>query len=220
MDESVLFEAYSRMFPNETNEHNFKMRYSAKFSAYNANVRKSGNSLTFSFSPEWKNVSREITIGLVQELLGKILGKKVRTSNTELYTAFVKNLHMSAGPRQADEKLLGLFSAVNEKYFNNTIELPNLKWGHSSKRKLATYDYHSDTISVSTQFMSAPGELVSYLLYHEMLHKKLKFAGGKRTIHHSVQFRELEKQFDNHQEMERLLGTHLRKKRSFLSGLF
>lgn len=214
MNEETVNEAFRRMFPDENLNYHIQLRFSKKFSPYNANVRKTGSLLVFSFSEEWNRVSEEISIGLVQELLLKIMRRKAKeTVNIGLYNSFVKNLHLSAQTRATDERLKLLFDTVNLAYFNGSVETPNLQWGLSSRRRLATYDYHTDTINVSRVFKEADDEIVSYLLYHELLHKKLKFRSRSgRSIHHGTQFRELEKAFENRDAIEQRLQTFVRKK--------
>ncbi len=221
MNESSVMEAFRRIFPDENLNHSVQLRFSGKFSPYNANVRKAGSRLVFSFSPEWKNVSEEISIGLMQELLLKILKRKMKeTVNTGLYSSFIKNLHLSAKKTETDERLSGLFDKINSKYFSGSVELPNLRWGLSSRRRLATYDYHTDTINVSRIFKDADDELLSYLIYHEMLHKKLKFRSGRgRSIHHSRQFRELEMAFENSEAIEKRLQAFVRKRSGFFEAI-
>ncbi len=221
MDESSVIEAFRRLFPDESLNHFVQLRFSRKFSPYNANVRKAGSMLLFSFSQEWNSVSEEISIGLIQGLLLKILKRKAKeTVNTELYSSFVKNLHLSAKKTETDERLKELFDKVNCAYFSGSVELANLRWGLSSRRRLATYDYHTDTISVSRVFKEADDELLSYLLYHEMLHKKLKFRSGiGRSVHHSRQFRELETAFENSEAMEKQLQAFLRKRRGVFEAI-
>ncbi|MBI2664274.1 M48 family metallopeptidase [Candidatus Woesearchaeota archaeon] len=210
----LVAEAFARLFQAADFQYHAKTRFSRKFSPYNANVKKFGNTLTFSFSPEWRKVSSEITIGLIQELLLRILRKKGTTTNIELYNSFIKNLHISAKKTETDEILAQIFGRVNEKYFNSAVDMPNLRWGQNSARKLAAYDYHTDTITVSSAFRNAEPELIAYLLYHEMLHKQLKFSSaGSRTIHHSRKFRQMEKQFENSQQLEKQLNSRAGKNR-------
>ena len=220
MNEETIARAYARLFPNESINYSFFVRFSRKFSSYNANVRKTGSNLVFSFSPEWRSVSEEISIGLVQELLRKILRRKAATTtNMQLYGSFIKNLHLAATKTAADDRLLIIFNNVNEKYFSSLIDTPNLRWSGSSKARLASYDYHTDTISVNTAFRDADPDIVAYLLYHEMLHKKLKFSSsGAKTVHHSSEFRRLERSFENREEMERKLESHMKTRRKARSG--
>jgi len=90
--------------------------------------------------------------------------------------------------------------------------MPNLEWGNNSKRKLGSYDYHTDTISISKIFLDAEQELLDYLMYHEMLHKKLKFKNkANKSYHHTKEFKEKEKDFEEHKEMERKIKDLIRK---------
>ncbi len=221
MNENSVIEAFKRLFPEENLKHSVRLRFSGKFRPYNANVRKTESSLIFSFSKEWKNVSEEISIGLIQALLLKILKRKAReTVNTGLYSSFVKNLHLSAKKTETDGRLRELFDKVNSEYFSNSVELPNLGWGLSSRRRLAIYDYHTDSINVSRIFKDADDELLSYLLYHEMLHKKLKFRSGVgRSTHHGRQFRELEMAFKNRDAIEKRLQIFARKRSRFFENI-
>jgi len=214
--------AFRRLFPGKQLTYAIEIKYSRKFRPYNANVRKTGNVLQFNFSREWKSVNQEITIGLIQDLLLRILKKKSTTTNIDLYNHFIKNLHISAAKTEIDEGLQKIFDAVNDEYFNNSIDLPNLRWGLAGKTKLATYDYHTDTISVSRIFREAEEDVIAYLLYHEMLHKKMKFSSSSgRSIHHSKQFKDLEKKFAKRDEMEQKLQQYIRKSpfRGFLRNL-
>ena len=210
MNKSTVEAAFRRLFPGQEMKYGVKVRFSEKFSPYNANVRKRGDLLTFSFSREWKNVSSEISIGLVQELFLKILNRKGSTINVDLYNAFVKKLYLSADVGETDSRLQHVFEKVNSQYFHGSMDRPNLKWGLNSKTKLATYDYHTDTINVSKVFRNADEKLLGYLLYHEMLHKKLKFSS--RNVHHSREFRILEKAYEDRDEMEKKLNSFIRKK--------
>ena len=212
MNKSTVEAAFRRLFPGQEMNYGLKVRFSGKFSPYNANVRKQGNLLVFSFSREWKSVSSEISIGLVQELLLKILKKNGSTTNIDLYNAFVKKLYLSADKTETDSKLEQIFEKVNVEYFHGSMDQPNLKWGLNSRSRLATYDYHTDTISVSTVFRSADEKLLGYLLYHEMLHKKLKFSS--RNVHHSREFRIMEKAYEDRDEMEKRLNFFVRKRKS------
>jgi predicted metal-dependent hydrolase len=210
---NLAAEAFVRLYPNRIPEHTMRVEYSGRFRPYNANVKRLGRSLTFSLSREWKQVSDDIVIGLLQELLLKILHAKGKTTNTDLYNGFVRNLHLSAVHTETDALLETSFHDVNHAYFSGVLDVPNLRWGKESRRKLASYDYHTDTITVSALFRDAPAQLISYLLYHEMLHKQLKFSStGNRSRHHSREFREREKLFKNQEQMEEELGRFLREK--------
>jgi predicted metal-dependent hydrolase len=138
------------------------------------------------------------------------------TTNMDLYNSFIKNLHKVSERVESDPVLLESFNRVNERYFNALMEAPNLVWGSDSRRRLATYDYHTDTVKVSTFFRNARQEIIDYLVYHELLHKKLKFNNsGSRSIHHSAEFRRLEGEFDNSAQLEKEIASMLRSRQFF-----
>ena len=91
------------------------------------------------------------------------------------------------------------------------IEKPNLTW-HDSIRRLGSYEYGTDTISMS-KVLGADTNLLDYVMYHEMLHKKHKFhCKNGRIHHHTKEFREMERKFDNSQEMEERIKSLVRHK--------
>ncbi len=210
---SIAEEAFKQLYPEKGTDFEFVVNYSDKFSPYNANVRKTGNKLVFGLSKKWKTVSREIVIGLIQDLLLRILKDSKKTTNTDLYSNFVKGLHISIPKSNIHPVLLESFNRVNAKYFYGSAELPNLVFGHDSKRKLASYNYHTDTISVSSIFKSARTEIIDYLIFHELLHKELKFRNSNsKTIHHSGKFRKLEHSFENQEALDKEISRIVRKR--------
>ena len=125
-------------------------------------------------SKKWKTISKEIQIGLIQSLSLKIFKEKKKTTNIELYNIFMKKIHIAAPKIKFDPTLEKSFHKVNEKYFYGLIEKPNLVWGDFSLRKLGSYEYGSDTITIS-KVLQNQGFLIDYIMYHELLHKKHKF---------------------------------------------
>jgi predicted metal-dependent hydrolase len=217
----IVEEAYTRL-TSAPFSYTAALKYSNRFNEYNANVKKIGNSLHFQLSTSWKKVNKEIVIGLLQELLIKILKlPPTTTTNTDLYNNFIKNLHKTSRRIDSDASLVESFNRINSRYFHGIIEMPNLVWGNTSRRKLASYDYHTDTITVSSLFRESPAHIIDYLVYHELLHKKLQFKNKNgRSIHHSREFKNLEKQFDNSEEIENEISRFLKSKRMLLRKLF
>ncbi len=226
---NLVGEAFSRLFPEAAFAYAAHLRYSGKFKPYNATVRKVGSTLYFNLSRSWKSTSDEIAIGLIQHLLVKILrkekfiaaaakrGQKINSLNMQLYDDFIKGIsEVAEVDGSSDEMLESSFNRVNEKYFFSLIDRPNLTWGSDSFRKLASYDYHTNTITVSSLFADAPQHLLDYLIYHELLHKKLKFSssGNGRAVHHSREFRVLEQNFDGSSTIEEELNAFIRSNRS------
>jgi len=223
----LVEDAFLRLFPGVEFNYDVAIVYSGKFKPYNATVRKMGDRLQFNFSRSWETVSDEIVIGLVQSLLVRILRKdksiaaaaekmgRKGSLNMQLYEDFIKGIsEVPSTGTSSDERLESSFNRVNQKYFLGLMDKPNLKWGNDSFRKLACYEYHTNTISVSSLFADAPEHLLDYLMYHELLHKKLKFSSSNgRTRHHGTEFRRMEEGFDGSSTIENELNSFLRASR-------
>lgn len=211
---NIIEKAYAELFPEKPLQRTTKIKYSGKFSGYNANVRYTPTLLEFRLSRSWKEVSEEIKIGLLQSLMAKIFKTNVKTNAMDMYTYFLKSLHVTIPKTETDPLLETSFNRVNEKYVNGMIEKPNLVWGAYAKRKLGSYTYATDTILMSSILKDGPQHFLDYVMYHELLHKKHKFEEhGRRSHHHTPAFKADEGRFDNQEEVEKQLNYFLAKKR-------
>lgn len=207
---------------NDAKQYVVELQYNGKFNAYNANVRLRNKNLCFNLSKKWRTIDKDIQIGLIQELAMKILKKKyIKTINTDLYNIFIKKVNVAIPKTESDITLEESFNRVNENYFNNIIEIPNLKWGSYSIRKLGSYEYGSDTITISKILQNNDRFLLDYVMYHEMLHKKHKFENNNgKNMHHTKKFRTDEESYPNHllaeKELQRLCSSIKRKNNNFL----
>jgi hypothetical protein len=219
---SIIKEAYQRLFPEQQFQHETKVTFTDRFSQYNANIRLYGNTFDLRLSRKWRSVNEEITLGLVQSLLLKVLKKQKNSINIDLYNNFVKSLHVSIPKEQTDPVLHASFERVNASYFYGAVEVPNLAWGGHNKRTLGTYNYKTDTITISMILSHAPAELLDYVMYHELLHKKHKYSNNNnRNLFHSRAFRKDERAFANQELMEQKLAelaTGRRKLRHWFFG--
>ncbi len=211
----IIKEAFKELYLNKEFDYNEKLKYSGRFNDYNANVKYTTNSLNFNLSKKWKSVSREIKIGLIQSLLNKVFKTKINTTNIDLYEIFLKRVHYTVEKIHSDPVLEESFNRINEKYFYGLIEKPNLKFGQNSFSKLGSYEYGSDTIVISNIFKNNL-ELLDYIMYHEILHKKHKFQNRNgRNYHHTKTFKEKEKQFEDpkiEKKLESFISKHHIKK--------
>jgi len=209
---SLISEAFYRLFPQSEKNYLFELKYSGRFKSFNSNICLRNGKLLVNLSKDWKSVNKEIQIGLVQTLILMIFKKNIKTTNINLYYNFLKRIDQFAPVTQSDSFLAESFNRVNEKYFFSLIDIPNLKW-HDSKRKYGVYDFHTDTISISKNLKNREEQYLDYVMYHEMLHKKLKFKPGvKRTLYHSAAFRRAERQFEDSEKIERELGCSTTKR--------
>jgi hypothetical protein len=189
-----------------------RVKYSRAFRGLNANVRYNKKELEFHLSFTWKDISEEIKIGLIQSLLNKVLKTKLKTMNMELYSLFLKKISNTAPVTTVDPLLKESFDRVNEHYFAGMQLTTNLTWGGENFNVLGTYDYTTDTIKISTA-LREDMLLLDYVMYHEILHKKLRYTeSNSRRRHHTTEFRRLEHQFED-PDIERKLNDFLRKKR-------
>ncbi len=204
--------AFAELFPDKRLGRSLKIRYSRAFNAYNANVKYTSNSMVFSLSHDWRKVSNDIKMGLIQSLLLKVYKEKRKSLNIDLYENFIKSVGDYAHVKESDPVLEESYKRVNEKYFNGFVEKPNLKWGGESFSKLGSYEYGSNKVTIS-RVLKEDSELLDYVMYHELLHKKHKFElKNGRSYHHTSKFRKKEKEFDNPM-VEKKLESFLKKKR-------
>ncbi len=209
---SVGYAAFQELFPDRKIP-SIKISYSGHFKPYNANVSFTRNmeTLHFKLSNNWTLIDDEIQKGLLQHLLLRIFKEKKHTFNIELYHHFTKNLDRTSKTNNRDQILENHFNELNEIYFSNTMETPNLIWGKQSRRTLGTYNFHTDTITISEVLRNAPIEILKYVIYHEMVHKWTKFETKfGRTRSHTSEFRNKEREFANFEEIEKSISIYLR----------
>jgi hypothetical protein len=206
-------EAFQELYPHKQESREFSIKYTRAFKGYNANVRYSASFINFRLSYLWKEVSTDIKKGLIQTLLVRMYKDTQRTMEMELYHSFLKNLSNFAAVNKTDPILEASFERVNKQYFNDMLDKPNLIMGNESFSKLGHFEYSTNTIVISSILLEDP-LLLDYVMYHEMLHKKLKFhSSGSKTYHHTKTFKDLEAKFDDGTTEEKLHDFLRRKKR-------
>ena len=101
-----------------------------------------------------------------------------------------------------------LYDAINKEYFGNVIQA-EITWGSRSpryavrKRTLGSYSDRSNTIRINPVLDKSvvPRYVVSFVVYHEMLHAAMGIAmQGKRRSVHSREFRKREKLFADYEK--------------------
>jgi len=210
----LIQESYKRLFPDKEFPYTTNIEYNRRLGNFNANIRLYQDIISINFNLQWKKIDDEIKIGLIQHLLLKILKKKKNTTNIGLYHNFIKNVHLISPRKESDLVLEEAFKRNNEKFFYNSIEKPNLIWGKDSFRRLASYNFHNDTVTVSNIFKDATPEMIDFLVYHELLHKHFKFnSRNGRSFFHTAEFREAEKLFPDHERIEKEIEQIIRNKK-------
>ncbi len=205
-------EALAGLAPHPPITQNIKVSYSNRFNDFNASVRLTKSTLDFRLSSRWSNVDDEIVIGLMQVLLARVLKLKIKkeTLNMRLYHHFIRALSSvtSFNAINTDKILEESFNRVNERYFTGVMDRPNIIFS-SGRRTLGSYNYATDTLRISI-VLKEDTELLDYVMYHELLHRFLKYRNrNSRTYHHTKRFREMEKRFENYAAMEHRLKNRL-----------
>lgn len=208
---NLVERSYQEIF-NKPCKYQSELKYSGSFKGFNANIRLSMNKITVSMSKQWKDISDEIKIGLIQSLLIKLFKKKVNTHNIDFYNNFLRNVHIAIPKNEPHEILKDSFDKVNNMFFDGLMERPNLHFNNSINR-LGTYEYGTDTITIS-KYLLTDLESLNYVMYHEMLHKKHKFYTiNNRSYHHTAAFKEKEAEFPNSKQIELKLQKIVNKSR-------
>ncbi len=199
----MIEQAYKELFP-EKEIPICSLEYSGRLKPFNGRIQVSGNSVKITMSKTWRGVLPEIQKGLFQELLVRVFKVKKQTINMELYHNFIRNLPRIAIKKKTHPVLEKSFERVNRLLFNGIMEQPNLKIGKGINR-LGTYEYTTDTVTISQILLENP-ELMDYVMYHELLHKKHQYKNHfGRCTHHSREFLQDEKRFPNAQLLDREL---------------
>lgn len=224
----LILDSFQQLFPNKPLKYQSFLKYNKRLGDFNANIRLQDNLLQINLNYRWKPIDPEIQIGLIQTLLIKMFAKRYHyqnqppTFNISLYNNFIKKIPLLTKKTKTHPLLERSFRRINRQFFHQLLDQPNLVWGQNSQRKLACYNFHNDTITVSTIFQQAPDHILDYLLYHELLHKKQQFNyKNNRNYFHTKKFRQAERLFPNHKQIEKEIQQLIRqqKKPSFLSQL-
>ncbi len=217
---NIIEESFQKLYPEKELTYSTDLKYSGKFKPYNANVRLYRDNLIFNLSKEWRSVNKEIRIGLIQSLLIRILKTKKHSTNIELYNSFIRNISSLAPITHIDPMLRMSFERVNQRYFCDILDMPNLKWGMQSIVKLGSYEYQTNTIKISSILKESQLAL-DYVMYHEMLHKKHQFyTKNGRSYYHTSKFKKQEKEFIGLKKAEAEIRSLCRKDKNKPDSFF
>ena len=151
----------------------------------------------------------------VWQALGAFLLGKRRSGDRRLIrsyatgAAFAEIVHAMDGlPEERQTAgscydLEGVFDRVNLAYFDGELNQPRLEWSdRRTRRQFGFYRPASDTLRISRTLdnPALPRYVIDFVMYHELLHKKLGVVERKgRIIAHSTEFRRAEKAFPHYQ---------------------
>lgn len=106
--------------------------------------------------------------------------------------------------------LEAVFERVNQTYFGGELDRPRLTWNtRITQVKMGHYDLLRDTVmlSVTLDAPDVPEYVVDYVMYHELLHKKMgrQVVDGRHHAHTST-FHEAERAFAHYEEAQEFLN--------------
>lgn len=182
-------------------------------------TKKQAGSMQLSIHEALINAPREMKKELA---LAALRGSKPALRNLRRYCASREYYQMEnlmrgrqpaqgSSPRGRQVDLEEVFEKVNRDYFQGLLEKPQLCWSiRRTYRRLGTYSAQLDQVTISRTLdtLEIPSYVIEYIMYHELLHKKLgvqRANSGKRN--HTKAFKELEKHFRHYQEANQYLRT-------------
>jgi hypothetical protein len=179
-----------------------------------------------------KDCPPEVMRSLAFVLVARLLGKKVPVVHERVYRDYslTPNVMRSSdiARRHRGRKMISsaqgnaydldkLFSKVNRRYFDSTLEKPTLTWSQRKTRSILGHHdrvYETITISKSLDSAQVPDWFVEFILYHEMLHIKhaARMINGRR-YYHTAAFRLDERRFAKYDEAQRWIEQVARQRR-------
>ncbi len=220
---TLVQEAFTRLWPEKEFSYSVFEEYNRRLGPFNANISLSGKQLGFKYNLQWKKVDDEIQIGLIQHLLIKMLARKGferkrTTYNIKLYNNFCKQIPTYVSEdHDLDsncDSLKESFERVNKQFFGGDLSECKLSWGNKAVRRLASYNFNSDSITVSSIFRESPQHVLDLLMYHEMLHKDLQFdCKNGRVRTHTPVFKHRENLYPQKEVVEKEIDGIIRSVR-------
>ena len=199
-----------------------------QFVGINHTIRFRNGELFVRLSDLFRQAPREVVQALAVILLSKLFRKKIPHAAVAAYRNFVNSAEMKERSLQArserGHKLLAppegkhynlkdLFELLNEEYFEGVLKDVGLGWSlKKSRRILGHFDPSHNSITISRLFddRRVPESVVSYILYHEMLHAQFSTSSNfDLKNRHSSQFKIEERKFRRYQEANEWLKKNL-----------
>ncbi|MBM3789167.1 MAG: hypothetical protein FJW35_02330 [Acidobacteria bacterium] len=191
-------------------------------------IRRRGKGWAIRISDHCADAAPDVLQAIVVILGGKVLRRQPPGELAERYRRFRRNPRIQeriearraergtkrmAGAEGRTHSLRAIFDQLNRRYFNAQVEVRGLGWGlRPAWTRLGHYDPVHDTITVSPVLDSraVPPYVVSYIVYHEMLHALFdgRAAPGRRHLHFGS-FRKAERAHPDHERARRFLRRFL-----------
>jgi hypothetical protein len=187
-------------------------------------IRRRGSSWVLRISDHCSQAPRHVLESIVILLACKVLRRKPPSEAVQTYNRFrrdwevmdrVEARRLLRGRKHIVDvpgrhhSLDEIYRELNRDYFNGQVEVRKLGWGaRRSWNRLGHYDpiHHTITISPVLDSPRVPRSVVSYLLYHEMLHTVFDAAGTRmRKRRHTKEFHRADRAFPRYAVVRRFL---------------
>jgi hypothetical protein len=194
-------------------------------------LRRKGSGWMIRISDHCRHAPRLVLEAIVTILACKIMRKKPGRKQLEAYelfrntTSVLESVRMRrlqkgrkriAGHEGKHHALQSIYREINARYFNNQIEIKRVGWGYRmSWSRLGHYDPVHHTIALSPVLDSpqVPKFVVSYIMYHEMLHAIFEDTSARcPQRHHPAEFRQIEKAYPDYGKAKKFLGEYCRRR--------
>jgi hypothetical protein len=193
-------------------------------------IRRKGTTWVVRISDHCRHAPEPVLEAILMILACKVARKKPRPEYRREYEFFRKDSEVVEAVRQRrllkgkkqiakeagkHHSLQEIYREINRSYFNNQIDIERVGWGiRNSRTRLGHYDpvHHTITISPVLDSPTVPKFVLSYVLYHEMLHSVFETGSSRRfTTHHTPEFRRTEAAYPDFAKAKNFLGNFCRK---------
>ena len=179
-----------------------------------------------------KDFPPEVMRALAFVLVARLLGKKVPEIHERTYREYSltpevmrssdiarrrRGRKMVSTARGNTYDLEKMFTKLNRRYFDSSLERPTLTWSQRKTRNILGHHdrvYETITISKSLDAPQVPEWFVEFILYHEMLHIKhaARMINGRR-YYHTAAFRLDERRFAKFDDAQQWLEQVAQQRR-------
>ena len=197
------------------------------YTRINNTIRWRGEVIQVKISDLFQDAPLEFHQALAEILIRKFYGKKVSPELSQAFQDFINQPELReksiatrktrgrkalSGAQGEHYNLDKIFNLLNQRNFQNLIPKPSLTWSvNKTYRMLGRYDptHHTISISKSLDDERVPLFVVTYVVFHEMLHIKhpTQYKNGRRSIH-TPAFRHEEEEFEFFENAEEWIEKH------------
>lgn len=198
------------------------------FVGINHTIRIKKQAVFIRLSDLFEDAPRQVIKAISIILLAKLFRRRMHPHAIAVYREHIESVAMknraTLSRRQRGRKFLGdplgqfydlsaLFDYLNRLYFNNELAAVNLGWSpRKSRRILGHFDPSHRSITISRWFdqPKVPEFVLSYLLYHEMLHARFSASSNFDFKNkHGKYFKQEEKKYPNCSAANKWLKSNL-----------